>query len=297
MPIDQDDVRQIENALAVSTRIDHERVQVVAREDRIVLHGAVATPEEAAAAAIIAERYGHDVVNELRIDRHLQEGAERPQAREQAVPAENEVLIGDTDMLAGPDAHITTDMATAFQENEPWIPPDAPIAVAAPASEAAGARSPGDGGDVDEIVDDPDPDAVDRSRYAAADLTQADLEAAARGATVPSLDPEAVADPDRVAPDPVGVDSLGIAPDDEALEPMVEQVPGTPPGPGATGEGTAGGGSISGVAATETGALGADSAAADPVRQTGGTMTDSGTDRGPDAREDPPLRADFPESG
>lgn len=60
-------------------------------------------------------------------------------------------------------------------------------------------------------------------------------------------------------------------------------------------EAAAAGGPVSGVPATETGSLGGDTAAADPARSTGGTMTDAGTDRGPQSREDPPLREDFPD--
>ena len=291
MPIDPDDLAQVKAALDASTRVDSSRVEVVSRDDEVVLEGAVATLEEATAAAVLAERFAPKVVNELRVDRGLQEGLEQPSDQERAVPAEDEVLIGSTDMLAGPEASITTDMAQAFQENEPWIPPDAPIAVAGAAAEYSRGESPGGGGDIE--GGDPDPDEAPRESFSAPDLSQQDLEAAARGAPVPSLDPDVVAPPEVAEPDPVGVDSFGSSPPED-LEPQVDPVPGAPVGIGATGEGTVGGGALGGTPATETGSVGSDAAPADPVRSTGATSTDSGTARGPEARDDPAVREDFP---
>jgi hypothetical protein len=92
------------------------------------------------------------------------------------------------------------------------------------------------------------------------------------------------------------VDDLGRAPDDETAEDrMPRRVPGTRAGPGAVGESTVEGGSTGSVPATETGAEGADTAEADPARQTGGTAGGTGTDRGPEADEDKAIREDFPE--
>lgn len=52
--------------------------------------------------------------------------ADDPMDTEPASPAGDEVLIGSTDMLAGPDAAPTEDLAEALDENEPWSPPDVP---------------------------------------------------------------------------------------------------------------------------------------------------------------------------
>ena len=287
--VDMDDLALIRQRLEESDRVDARRIELDLQDDVVILKGSVAEADEASAAQLIVEQFVERVENQLRIDRNLREGVDAPVQGEPAVPVENEVLVGSTDMLAGPDAEITSDIARALEENEPWDPPDQP-SLAPVQEEYGGAMSPGDASE--EGVVGPE---IDRSDYAAADLTREDLEAAARGAPVPSLDPDAVVPPDLAQPDPVGVDSFGGAPSED-LEPYPERVPGAPGGVGATGEGTAGGGSISGVPATETGAVGADAASADPARSTGGTMSDAGTSRGPESREDEPLREEFPTS-
>ena len=68
---------------------------------------------------------------------------------------------------------------------------------------------------------------------------------------------------------------------------MVEQVPGTAKGPGAVGEYETEGGELGSVPALETGAIGADTAPADPARDA------SGTERGPAAHEDRAIRAEI----
>jgi hypothetical protein len=61
------------------------------------------------------------------------------------------------------------------------------------------------------------------------------------------------------------------------------------------GEGTVGGGGLSGVPGTETGSKGADTAPADPARsETGSTAGGTGTRRGPEAQDDPALREQLP---
>jgi len=288
--MDFDDLAVIKERLEESERIDARRIELDLQDpDTVVLRGSVAEPEEATAAAMLVEQFAPRVVNQLRADRNLREGAVDPVDTEAAVPLENEVLIGSTDMLAGPDAEITSDISRALEENEPWNPPDEP-SLAPTEAEYAADLVEGDG-----TMEEEDEPELDRSQFAAADLTAEDLQAAARGGTVPSLDPDAVAAPAIAEPDPVGVDSFGWTPPEGADE-FPEPVPGATSGVGATGEGTAGGGSISGVAATETGSIGADTKSADPARSTGGSMSDSGTDRGPQAPEDPPLREDFPKA-
>jgi hypothetical protein len=127
MAVEAEVLEQIRERLRVSTRVEDERIEVATRDDDVVLLGAVASPEEADVAAQLAEQYASSVVNELQVDRGLREGFDDdPLDTEPASPAEDEILIGSTDMLAGPDTAPTQDLAEALDENEPWMPPDVP---------------------------------------------------------------------------------------------------------------------------------------------------------------------------
>jgi hypothetical protein len=298
MPIDTDVLDQIRDRLRVSTRVGDERIEVTARNDDVVLLGAVATPEEVTVAGQLAEEYATSVVNQLQVDRGLREGIEEPVATDPASPADDEVLVGSTDMLAGPDAAPTQDLAEALDENEPWTPPDVPQ-LAPTVTEQRGGVPPEDrlalaereaeGGDPDDLLDDEDRAA--RERPSAPDLAAADLRRAGHGGRLPSLDPTAagpVPEPER---DPASID-----PDASRGDDMVEQVPGTAKGPGAVGEPTTEGGALGGTPATETGAVGADTAPADPARDaSGGVQKLAGTNRGPAAPEDRALREEIEE--
>lgn len=288
-PADVVDLDEIRDALESSEKIDATRIEVSVDGTSVVLRGSVSDSSHGHLAEILAGSYASEVRNELRVDTGFREGAEEPQAVEEAVPAEGEILVGSTDMLAGPDAAITSDVNRALEENEPWDPPDEPSLASTPA-EVRGTSGFGDGGTVDEISDDAGADELP----AAADLTQQDLIASAAGVAPPSIDETAAPARGEAEPDPVGLDPLGHTPP-EGADDFPSLVPGTESGIGGVGEGTVGGGSISGVPATETGSLGADTASADPARSTGGTMSDAGTDRGPQSREDPALREDFPD--
>jgi len=289
--VDPDVLDEIRAALDESERVDAGRIRLVPEAAGVVLQGSVATPEEASVAALIAERYAPEVRSELQVDENLREGVQDPADAERAVPVEDEVLIGDPDMLAGPGSEAETDLAVVMEENVPWEPPDEPH-LAPTTSEYRSPLSEGGPEPVDERR--PAPDEVAREDYAAADLSREDLDLG-RLQQAPSQDPEEVQQPTVAQPEPVGVDEFGRTPPED-LEPPVEPVPDAPRGVGATGEGTAGGGSVGAEPATETGAKGADTAAADPVRAgTGGTMTDSGTARGPQARDQEAVREDFPD--
>jgi hypothetical protein len=298
MAVDVDVLEQIRERLRVSTRVGDERIEVATRDNDVVLLGAVATPEEATVAGQLAEEYATSVVNELQVDRGLREGVEEPLDTEPASPAGDEVLVGSTDMLAGPDAFQTPDMAEALDENEPWTPPDVPQS-APTVTEQRGGVTPSNalalsqweegGGDPDDLLDEEDREA--RQGRAAPDLSAAELEHAARhGGRLPSLDPTAATpggDPETELP-PAETGGWG--------EDMVEQVPGTATGPGAVGESEVEGGSVGSVPALETGAIGADTAPADPARDaSGGVQKIPGTDRGPSAREDRAIREDVEE--
>jgi hypothetical protein len=301
MAVDADVLERIRERLRVSTRVGDDRIRVAARGDDVVLLGAVASPEEATVAAQLAEQYATAVVNELQVDQGLREGPEQqPAATEPAAPADDEVLVGSTDMLAGPDAAPTGDLAEALDENEPWAPPDVPQ-LAPTRVEERGGVSPSDRvvlesweeshpNDPDDLLD--EEDRADQERPAAPDLTAADLRRAGEGHPLPSLDPTAAsptAEPDR---DPASIDPTARPAGDD----MVEQVPGTPKGPGAVGEPTTEGGALGGTPAVETGAIGADTAPSDPSRDaSGGVQKIAGTDRGPAADEDRAIREEIPD--
>ena len=295
MAVDVDVLERIRERLRVSTRVGDERIEVATRDDDVVLLGAVATPEEVTVAGQLAEEYADSVVNELEVDRGLRDWVEEPVDTEPASPAGDEVLIGSTDMLAGPDSAPTEDLAEALDENEPWSPPDVPqLAPTATEQRGGWAREDAlalsewedEGGDPDDLLDEEDRAA--RDALSAPDLAPADLERAAEGGQLPSLDPTAATaggDPEA-EPEPF---ESGTGADD-----MVEQVPGTAKGPGAVGEYETEGDELGSVPALETGAIGADTAAADPARDaSGGVQKVAGTDRGPAAPDDRALREEI----
>jgi hypothetical protein len=228
-------------ALQNSGRIDASRIELAYRDGTVILTGSVASAEEATWAETVAGERALQVENQLRVDRLLREGNVQAQAAEQVETRSDEVLVGSTDMLAGPDAQITSDVTEALEENVPWDPPTEP-SLAPTQAEYGGEVSFGDGALEAEIGGD-DPDQLDRSRFAAADLTQEDLAAAAKGGPVPSLDPERVAGAALSEEEPLGTDPLGARPPED-LEPWPERLPGASPGVGAIGEGEQAGGSV-----------------------------------------------------
>ncbi|MFN2614380.1 MAG: BON domain-containing protein [Actinomycetota bacterium] len=280
---DDEDLALIRDALDRARGVDATRIDVASRGGAIALMGWVAREEEATMAVTIAQGATETpvtVVDELQVDPNLREGIVDLVDADRTIPVEGEVLIGSTDMLAGPDAMPEEDVARAIEESEPWSPPDEPQPFPEPRLRAS------------TVIEDAPIEAASPhdDSPAAADLTQADL---ARG-RLPSLHPDAARPPGEPAEESAGVDELGRAPDDDALQPMVDQMPGTAPGPGAVDEYETEGGSIGSVAATETGARGVDTASSDPARQAGGTSNVAGTHRGPPAREDEALREDYP---
>lgn len=295
MAVDADVLERIRERLRVSTRVDDERIEIATRDDDVVLLGAVASPEEATVAGQLAEEYATSVVNELQVDRGLREVVEEPLDTEPASPAGDEVLVGSTDMLAGPDSAPTEDLAEALDENEPWTPPDVPQ-LAPTVTEQRGGVPAEDrlaleawdeaGGEPDDLLDEEDRAA--REGRSAPDLAEAELERAAAGGDLPSLDPTAATpggDPEA-EPSPAETGGWG--------EDMVEQVPGTAKGPGAVGEPDIQGGALGGTPALETGAIGADTAPSDPARDaSGGVQKMAGTDRGPAAPEDRAVREEI----
>lgn len=251
-----DAVERVQEALDASEVVDARRVAVEILERRVVLKGTVASHEEASAAVLLAESVTEfDVSDELNVDRGLREGtAPRRAMGEPTERAEGEILVGDPDMLAGPETKIEGGSPRAYAEDIPWDPPDAPT-LAPTVAEQRGI-APSFTGDRDDTAD------VSRIEpgKVAADLTREDLARLGQGGDVPSLDPEASeALGDGPPAGPGGVDSFGLAPDDETgRDRMPEPLPGAGPGVGAVGEFTQGGGSTGGMPAPKTGATGVD---------------------------------------
>lgn len=170
MTIDDETLARIRVALEDSSRVDADRLQVTADGEDVVLRGAVATPEEATVAAMIAEQDTPTVRNELLVDAGLREGAgaagDAPSPAPQRSPE-------DPDR---PD-DLTPNAEEALGEGVAWDPPEAPSSAPTRAEERgylsrdAEAVPAAPEGDVE------DPDAVDPS---AADLSAAELERSAR---------------------------------------------------------------------------------------------------------------------
>jgi hypothetical protein len=299
MSVDPEAVERAQALLEESDRVDAREITLVVKGDEVILSGAVSTPEEATVAAMLVEQEVGAVVDDLRVETSLREGLSDPVDAERAVPAENEVLVGDPDMLAGPESEITGDMTRALEENEPLDPPDSPhLAGTLAEQRGAGPLVESSGGLADLDID-AEADAVEAdedAQPAAADLSAEELRLGAEGHPVPALDPGRTAQPVEAQPDPSGREPLGGAPSEDAeADRFPDQVPGTQPGPGAVGESTTGGGPLGGTPATETGGIETDTASADPTRgASGGTMSDLGSEPGPPAADDPPLREDVP---
>lgn len=180
--MDEEQRALVEQDLAGSDRVDASRIRVVVDGAGVALEGAVASPEEVDAAALVAERHTDVVVNRLRVDAAVREGIDDDEPREQVAPAEDEILIGDADPLAGPDAAITSDSATAFAESEPWDPPDEPLL---PATADEYESSPAYGGGEPEGAAD-----IGETGRAAGDLTEEDLARGVHGGDLPYRAPE-----------------------------------------------------------------------------------------------------------
>jgi hypothetical protein len=200
MRIDPEAVEQVRAVLADSTRVDDRRISVRIEHDEVVLGGAVATPEEATVAAMLAEQVVPEVVNAIQVDPALREGTGEPRPAEHVRPADGEVLVGDVDPFAGDGTALTSDMQRALDENDPLDPPDAPY-LAAPPGEERGAETAPDPVHAGDPEIDP-LDEQDQVEPAAADLSAEDLRRAAEGGgALPGLDPMATPLPAEPAQD------------------------------------------------------------------------------------------------
>lgn len=177
MAIDETRAR-IRDALARSDRVDAGRIDVAADAEEVVLRGAVATPEEATVAVMIAEADAAEVVtvrNELRVDEGLREATAQDAggvaAEEQAAPQRSPEQPGQ------PADDLTPHAEEALGEGIAWDPPEQP-ATAPTQTEERGvlARDTSVPPSAEEGTVD-DPDAVAPS---AADLSAAELERSSR---------------------------------------------------------------------------------------------------------------------
>lgn len=177
MAIDEETRARINDALERSDRVDAGRIDVADDGDAVVLRGAVATPEEATVAVMIAEADATEAVtvrNELRVDEGLREATAQDAggvAAGKATPQRSPEQPGQ------PADDLTPHAEEALGESIAWDPPDAPSTAPTQGEErgrlARDTSVPpsAEAGTVD------DPDDVDPS---AADLSAAELERTAR---------------------------------------------------------------------------------------------------------------------
>lgn len=178
MAIDDETIARINETLETADRVDAHRIRVVGDGGEVVLHGAVATPEEATVAAMIAEKGAAGAVtvrNELRVDQGLREATAQDAggraAEDAGTPQRSPEQPGQ------PADDLTPHVEEALGESLAWDPPEEPASAPTRGEERglpsrdttvpAAARE----GTVD------DPDAVEPS---AGDLSAAELERAAR---------------------------------------------------------------------------------------------------------------------
>lgn len=168
MTADDETLARIRAALEDETRVDAARVEVAREGHDVVLRGAVATPEEATVAAMIAERDTQGVRNDLRVDAGLREatGTAAAPPMDQPTPTPQR----SPEDPSQPADDLTPHVEEALGENLAWDPPEAPTSAPTRAEErgspAGEARDP-EGGDPDEV------------EPSAGDLTAADLQRAA----------------------------------------------------------------------------------------------------------------------
>jgi hypothetical protein len=192
---EDDLVERVRARLAGSVRVDASRIRARQEQEQVVLAGSVSTPEEAVVAIMLAELEADRVIDDLVVDSDLREGAVEPAAQEQVLPAEDEVLVGDPDLLAVAERAVTVDVASSLEENEPFDPPDEPH-LAPTWAEERGAMTPLVYSSDDlAALGDGEEGAEDDEAWApaAGDLTAADLRGPGRP---PALDPELPAPPE-----------------------------------------------------------------------------------------------------
>lgn len=196
MATDEETLARIREVLDASDRVAAARVSVDQSGDGVVLRGAVATPEEATAAALLAEQEAPAVRNEMRVDTNLREDPADPRV------ADPDAAAGDWDRATSADTSSpdhrsnqtgTTavddppgdqpaDVEAALGENLPWDPPDEPALAPTPEEQRGivdhdiTEADPADAGPVEEADD-----VTAGGENSAGDLSAAELAESARG--------------------------------------------------------------------------------------------------------------------
>ena len=106
--------------------VDARAIDVSTDGDVVVLRGSVATFEEAAAAASVAESVAASVRNELRVDVNLREGLD---GAEPATDAQGTESIGGSAFTLGEQSDLVDDLQESLEENVPWDPPTESVEV------------------------------------------------------------------------------------------------------------------------------------------------------------------------
>lgn len=127
MAIDDETRARIRDALQRSDRVDAGRIDVADDGEEVVLRGAVASPEEATVAVMIAENDAADAVsvrNELRVDEGLREATAQDAggvaAEDAAAPQRS------PEQPAQPADDLTPHAEEALGEGIAWDPPEEP---------------------------------------------------------------------------------------------------------------------------------------------------------------------------
>lgn len=163
MNADEETLARIRTALANAERVDSSRVEVGREGQEVVLRGAVATPEEATVAALLAERDAARVRSELHVDAGLREATSAGAALAPGTP--DPAPQRSPEDPTQPADDLTSSVEEALGENIAWDPPDAPSFAPTRAEQRsvpAGDRGePGEGG-----ASTPDLSAAERTRAA-----------------------------------------------------------------------------------------------------------------------------------
>jgi hypothetical protein len=118
MPIDPEQPALILDALRTADTVDARAIDVAVDGETLVLRGSVATFEESAAAASLAQAHAETVRSDLTVDVNLREGLDQ---REPATVA--------ADTPGGQADDLVDDLQESLQENLPWDPPTEEVQV------------------------------------------------------------------------------------------------------------------------------------------------------------------------
>lgn len=124
----RDELDRIRAALEAAAGVGADRIELDADADAVVLRGAVATPEEATEAGMLAEQHVDNVRNELRVDPNLREDPTLS-APEQGPQEADDVERGTQLQTQERGGEIVEDVQESLDENIAWTPPDEPTTV------------------------------------------------------------------------------------------------------------------------------------------------------------------------